>query len=731
MARLYTVADAKRRRTAADAWLERMNPLRGLSIRQAENIYDAARGGTYALLHLLYSEIEKTDPVLLTCVERRAAALAGLGWKADTVAGADAGLAKEQSAAIGELIAGIGNFEEALEHLDGGFFRGFAHAEPVHGPDGSVRSLLLPESWNFCRAPGTGAWWWNPDALTAEPGMGGMAEIPSGRLVTVCRPRAIDYPALSIYLRCALAERDWGRFVERYGLPPAILTAPANTTKEQETMLAAAAGDVADGRSGVVPNGTSINFATEARGTDPFTAFITHQEKLVVLLATGGTLTSLAEAGSGTLAGNAQMDVWRQIVSRDAAIIGAALDRTLVQPYLRARFPGRPAAASFALGADRDLSAEEVFEVAAKARTAGYVVAEADLEGRTGFALEREQDAPGMGAAGTGGLFNARVPDGMPLQSPAIPLQNARTGEGATTGRPGEKPPSAGLLEPSAPGEGETRLARAMQRDLRPAARIIAEALRTHDWKAARKQLAGALKECGTESAEALEAAMRAAGEKAWPETHAEEQRGGGAEGVANSECRAKDPAHCRTHGTPEGKKEKGNMPRNDGKIHFGSGVAREKADRQSKDLGYAGIDDLMQKSTGVEQATIDSILGGGSEPCEPHEAVAALRTCASIPSGVEGEPAVKLGERPLRHYICGEGRHHGGEPDVKRLKTLPQAIQAIRHPDSYHHELNQKPIVKFPGESLPKGAQTVYQYKAGKTFAYADSGVLTGWQNY
>ncbi|MBR3583184.1 MAG: DUF935 family protein [Kiritimatiellae bacterium] len=536
MARLYTVADAKRRRTAADAWLERMNPLRGLSIRQAENIYDAARGGNYALLHLLYSEIEKTDPVLLTCVERRAAALAGLGWKADTVAGADAGLAKEQSAAIGELIAGIGNFEEALEHLDGGFFRGFAHAEPVHGPDGSVRSLLLPESWNFCRDPGTGAWWWNPDALTAEPGMGGMAEIPSGRLVTVCRPRAIDYPALSIYLRCALAERDWGRFVERYGLPPAILTAPANTTKEQETMLAAAAGDVADGRSGVVPNGTSINFATEARGTDPFTAFITHQEKLVVLLATGGTLTSLAEAGSGTLAGNAQMDVWRQIVSRDAAIIGAALDRTLVQPCLRARFPGRPAAASFALGADRDLSAEEVFEVAAKARTAGYVVAEADLEGRTGFALEREQDAPGMGAAGTGGLFNARVPDGMPLQSPAIPLQNARTGEGATTGRPGEKPPSAGLLEPSAPGEGETRLARAMQRDLRPAAKIIAEALRTHDWKAARKQLAGALKECGTESAEALEAEMRAAGEKAWPETHAEAQRGGGAEGVANSE---------------------------------------------------------------------------------------------------------------------------------------------------------------------------------------------------
>jgi phage gp29-like protein len=524
MARLYTVADAKRRRTAADAWLERMNPLRGLSIQHAMQIYDSARAGSYALLHLVYSEIEKTDPVLLTCVERRAAALAGLGWKADTVTGADAVLAKEQSAAIGELVAGIENFEEALEHLDEGFFRGFAHAEPVFGMDGTVRRLSLPDSWNFCRDGRTGAWWWNPEALSAEPGTNGMTEIPPGRLVTVCRPRAIDYPAMSIYLRCALAERDWGRFVERYGLPPAILTAPANTTKEQETKLASAAGDIADGRSGVVPNGTAINFATEARGTDPFTAFITHQEKLVVLLATGGTLTSLAEAGSGTLAGNAQMDVWRQIVSRDAAIIGAALDRTLVRPYLRARFPGRPVAASFALDADRRRSAEEEFEVAAKARTGGYRIRKDELEKRTGYSLEEEESAPGPGSMLPDGVWNAE----RLVQGVAKPLQNARGGAGATTGRPGEKPPSAGILEPSAADEGATRVARALQKDLRPAARIIAEALRTGDWKAARKKLAGALKECGTESAEALEREMLAAGEKAWDAAGSDERRGTG-----------------------------------------------------------------------------------------------------------------------------------------------------------------------------------------------------------
>lgn len=482
MAKVYTV---KRRREAADAWLERMNPLRGLSIRQAESIYDSARDGSYALLHLVYSEIEKTDPVLLTCVERRAAALAGLGWKAETAPGSDAGLAKEQTAAIGELVAGIENFEEALEHLDVGFFRGFAHAEPVFGADGMVRKLLLPESWNFCLEPRTGSWWWNPEARTAAPGSSGMEEIPPGRLVTVLRPRAIDHPATNIYLRSALSEREWGRFVERYGLPPVILTAPPNTNSEQDAQLATAAGDAYDGRCGVVPNGTAINYATEARGTDPFSAFIAHQEKLTVLLATGGTLTSLAEAGSGTLAGNAQMDVWRQIVARDAVIIGAALDRVLVQPFLRTKFPGWPKAASFALGADRDLTAEEVFEMAAKARAAGYIISKEDLQRRTGFSLEREENSPGMGAPGTGWLANAEMPSAKePHRGLANPLQNARAPQGGTSVPPDAPNASRGLLRAFAADTGPAaeRLAALLARadageDIADEARKLADEL--------------------------------------------------------------------------------------------------------------------------------------------------------------------------------------------------------------------------------------------------------------
>ena len=57
-------------RAAYNAWLERTNPLAGLSVRRAQSLYDAARAWGSPRLQYTYDEIELTDPVLLTCTER-------------------------------------------------------------------------------------------------------------------------------------------------------------------------------------------------------------------------------------------------------------------------------------------------------------------------------------------------------------------------------------------------------------------------------------------------------------------------------------------------------------------------------------------------------------------------------------------------------------------------------------------------------------------------------------
>lgn len=379
-------------RDATTTWLEQTNPLVGLSIQTAQAIFDCARHGDTQRLHWLYQEIESKNPVLMTCIERRAAAIANFTWKVSPRAEADQALADEQQAAVRELISNIENFTELLEHLDGAFFRGFALAQPVWSPDGSaIEEVSLRNSWEFIRKDGT--FWWCPNCNGFDRDS---VDCRDAGLIGVERSRAIDYPALSIHIRHAVGERDWGRFLERYALPKPAVTMAPNATNAQRGDYIVAAKAVENGQCSVWPNGSTItDFAGGSRGTDPFNAFIRHQEEHIVLLATGGTLTSLAQADTGSLAGGAQMEVWKQIVNRDAGILSQAVTAAIVRPFLERQFWGRPAAVDFTLDMPTKMSPKEAAEVAAILKQAGWRINQAELEKATGFSLEKEE-APAM-----------------------------------------------------------------------------------------------------------------------------------------------------------------------------------------------------------------------------------------------------------------------------------------------------------------------------------------------
>ena len=407
-----------RLRAAYNAWLERTNPLAGLSVSRARSLYDAARAYGSPRLQYTYDEIELTDPVLLTCTERRASAIAGMGWKFRARAAADAALAQEQRDALQTFANDIDNLTEALEHLDLAFFRGFAHVQPIWEGE-KVQHVVLLKSWNFLRDP-DGTWYWNPECRETPRGLAAIG--PDARLVTVTRRRAIDYPALSIHIRHALGERDWGRFVERYGIPPADITMAPNATEADRPKYENTADAAKDGRNIVLPNGASVTRAGDTRGVNPFLDFCEYQAKQILILATGGTLATLAEGDTGTLAGNAQENVWRQIVARDGGVISDALNRALFRPYLAMAFPNRPTCVDFELGADKTPSAEDVFDLAAKAKSAGYLIAQDELEEASGYTLEKDaqqpQNAPVFGLA--------RARDAAPPFKNAKPaLQNA------------------------------------------------------------------------------------------------------------------------------------------------------------------------------------------------------------------------------------------------------------------------------------------------------------------
>lgn len=381
--------------------LTRSNPLLGLSVRQAQSLYDAARvsRGSLPLLQRVYAEIEAVDPVLCTCVERRSAAISRMGWTVDVVEGADADstLADEQRDAVTRIMSGIDNLSETIEHLGLAFFRGYSFAAPVwHWRGDGVEHIDLLQSYNCLYDAAAASWMWNPDC---QDDAHGLEPIGDEVLRVICE-RPIDYPAMFVYLRHALAERDWGRYVERYGIPPVdAVMSPASTDIDRPAYEMAA--DAArDGMSVVWPSGTTVSRADSSRGADPFSLLIEHQERLLVLMATGGTLTSLAQADTGTLAGGAQMDVWREIVAHIAVVISAAINRGIVGRYLDAVYPGRPHLVRYAIGRQPPPSAQDVLAMAGAAKTAGYILSQEDLERGTGMRYERDAAATPLPQAG-------------------------------------------------------------------------------------------------------------------------------------------------------------------------------------------------------------------------------------------------------------------------------------------------------------------------------------------
>jgi len=385
-------------------WAETLNPLRGLTAQRAADIFDRARRGIYAELAWLYQEIEASDPTLFVCTERREAAAGACDWRVtlanpERTAGFEETLAKEQQDFLSAAFGRAGDEIGALaEHLGRAFFRGFAHARPVWEADG-VAGFEPLDAWNFARDPSTGQWWWNPDATYCAND--NFQEIPEGELVTLERSRHIDYPALAVCIRAALGEKKWGVFLERYGIPPVTVIMPEFADKSEEPAYMAAAEALARAGSGALPFGSQVSYATEARGTNPFSEFLRHQQELTVLLATGGLLTTLTAPGSGTLAGEAHLDTWRAVVARDIRAVARAVNRTVTRRLLAARFPGRPVLARFEFDPDPAPSADEVFETAAKAKSAGYLVVQADLEERTGYKLAQDTMAQGFPPAVT------------------------------------------------------------------------------------------------------------------------------------------------------------------------------------------------------------------------------------------------------------------------------------------------------------------------------------------
>lgn len=375
-------------------WRDNFNPARGLTMARAGWLVEAAMRGEWADFQWAFmapvAGIECADADLLALIECRTSALLEMDWNVKVVEGS-AG-AEAQAGAVREMLDGIGNLYEAIEHLAMASFRGYAHCEKIYG-DGNLLELRVVPQYRLVREGGAGRWKYNAGDLSV--GFAGLDDSwlvePVGWVIREV-PRFVNRVALTKYIRSNLSQRDWDAFIEIYGIPGGIVIGPPDVPPDREGTYAAAAEAAATSGHAYLPHGSSYAANDGPRGTNPFAEHMRFLSEQLVLAGTGGKLTMLAESGSGTLAGGAHLETFRRIARGEARKIGEIIQRQVVVPFLEERFPGSEELAYFELAFREEVESGQIVKDAVSLAGAGYRMDVEELSEKTGYVLETKDE---------------------------------------------------------------------------------------------------------------------------------------------------------------------------------------------------------------------------------------------------------------------------------------------------------------------------------------------------
>ena len=147
-----------------------------------------------------------------------------------------------------------------------------------------------------------------------------------------------------------MSGRDWSSYLDVYGKPSMFIVGPPGVSTDKEAEYLEVAERLAKDGRGYLPNGTEVKYVNGGgTGRPPFREHLDYLDRQITLLGTGGLLTMLTESGSGTLAGSAHQEAFRQVAKADAVMVAEALQRDFDKPLLDAAFPGWPVEAGFEL----------------------------------------------------------------------------------------------------------------------------------------------------------------------------------------------------------------------------------------------------------------------------------------------------------------------------------------------------------------------------------------------
>ncbi len=420
----------------------KQNQLSPLTPERVKQLYELYRDGKYADPMLAWEALEEFDETLATVVDRRQSALGEMQWSIATDAqaigddSALAALAEEQQEYLAAHFRRVANLTEAVKWLGMASFRKFAHLEVVkQGRD----ILWLPiNQWLLFRPLHEGKWYYNQDVQNS-PARG--EELDESRLIVREVARPIDLPCMYLIVSKMHAITQWDGFLDVFGIPSMFIEMPQGTNEElRQEFIEVVNSVIGEGR-GVLPSGAAVKTVeTTASGGDTFTSRADWCDKGIVRRGTGGQLTVLTEAGSGTLAGNAQQETFRMLAAADAADIASVINRQYTRRVLEKKFEGQPHLAYWTLDYANENEQKQKTDAIVQLATAGWRAKDETVSEIVGFEVTTAQPQAGAmpgaeGGAAPGGLF----PNATPEEPDANIVTNRRMEADAAAGiYPGE-----------------------------------------------------------------------------------------------------------------------------------------------------------------------------------------------------------------------------------------------------------------------------------------------------
>lgn len=382
-----------------DKWLEQFNPLQGLTLPILSGYFADADQGRFSNVMWLARKMIRRDPTIRACVRRIYAQLMRLKWEVKIMETLPAGMADKQAEAQRDYLKAqyerIENLKQAAAASAMADLYGFAHLEKHYDVNGDVIRLQHVPQWHWTRTGLYGEWRFNP---SARPWPRETLPIEPRDFVT----REVDDPWLEIALIYGVREnqngRDWDGFCARYGIPSTFFIAPPGATQEKLDEFADMADDLAADGTGALPSGSDVKTHESRSGGEAFEMKSRHHQSAIVLAATGGLLTMLAQSGSGTLAGGAHSDTWRDLVAGIAAEVTECFQEQLDKAWLAEKFPGQQIAAYFELEfPEEKTDVKALVESVRGLKQAGFKVARDWIAEETGMPLEDYTPPPPPG----------------------------------------------------------------------------------------------------------------------------------------------------------------------------------------------------------------------------------------------------------------------------------------------------------------------------------------------